>query len=65
MRILVRVIRVVSVNLVLVLSVRLLFMYSFEGPFNTYLIYLTFIKSVAINKDLIQALSKSKRRENN
>ena len=33
------VIRFVSVNLVLVLSVRLLFLYSFEGSFNTYLIY--------------------------
>ena len=47
---------VVSVNLVLDLSVRLLFLYSFKGPFNTHLIYFTFIKSVAINKDLSQPL---------
>ena len=45
-----KVIRVVSVNLVIILSVRLLSVYSFKGPFNTYLIYFTFIKSVATNK---------------
>ena len=40
----------------------LLFLYSFKGPFNTYLIYFTFIKSVAINKDLSQPLrAKGKR----
>ena len=44
------------VNLVLILSVRLLFLYSFKGPFNTYLIYFTFIKSVVINKNLSQPL---------
>ena len=48
--------RVVSVNLVLVLSVRLLFLHSFKGPFNRYLIYFTFVKSVAINKNLSQPL---------
>ena len=32
--------RVLLVNLVLVLSIRLLSLYSFWGPFNTYLIYL-------------------------
>ena len=52
--------RVVSANLVLVLSVHLLFLYSFKGPFNTYLIYFTFIKSVAVNKDLSQHLVRAK-----
>ena len=51
MRILVGVIGVVLEDLVLVLSVSLLFLYTFKGPFNTNLIYFTFIKSVAINKD--------------
>ena len=50
------VIRNVSVNLVFVSSVPLLLMYSLKGPFNAYLTYLTFIKSVAINKDLSQPL---------
>ena len=27
--------------------------YSIKGPFNAYFIYFTFVKSVAINKDLI------------
>ena len=49
-------IRAASVSLVLVLSVCLLFLYSFKGPFNTYLIYFTFIESVAVNKDLNQPL---------
>ena len=43
---------VVSINLVLVLSVRLLSMCSFKGPFNKYLVYFTFIKSVAINSSV-------------
>ena len=34
-----------------------LFLYSFKGPFNTFLIHFTFVKSVAINKDLSQPLS--------
>ena len=55
--ILVGVIRVVPVNLVLVLSLRLLFLHSFNSPFGTYLIYFTFINSVAINNDLRQPLS--------
>ena len=42
-------------DLVLVLTVSLLFLYTFKGPFNTNLIYFTFIKSVAI---------KNKRRKN-
>ena len=57
MSILVGVIEVVSVNLVLDLSVHLLFLYSFKDPFNTYLIYFTFIKFVAINKDLNEPLT--------
>ena len=52
---LVGVLGVVSVDLVLVLSISLLFLYTFKGPFNTNLIYFTFIKSVAI---------KNKRRKN-
>ena len=56
MRVIAGVITVVSVNLVLVLSACLLFLHSFKGPFNKYLIYFTFIKSVAINKDLSQPL---------
>ena len=64
MKILAGVIRNVSVNLVFVSSVRLLLMYSLKGPFNTYLIYFTFIKSVGINKDLSQPLRQSKRRKN-
>ena len=51
----------VLVNLVFVLSARLLFLYSFKGLFNTYFIYFAYIKSVAINKDLSQPLSWSKR----
>ena len=47
---LVEAIRVVSVNLVLFLSARLLFLDSFKGPFSKYLIYFTFSKSVAIKK---------------
>ena len=54
------VIRVVSVKLVIVLSLRLPFLYSFKGrPFNTYLIYFTFIRSVAIDKDLSRADQKT------
>ena len=49
--------KVVSVNFALVSSVRLLFLYYFEDPFNTYFIYFIFIKSVAVNKDLSQPLS--------
>ena len=37
--------RVVSVNLVLVLSVHFLFLYYFKGLFNTYLIYFIIIIS--------------------
>ena len=40
--------RNISENLVFVLSVRLLLMYSLKVPFNTYFIYFTFIKSVEI-----------------
>ena len=36
--------RAISVNLVLVASLRLLFLYSFMGPFNMYLVHFTFIK---------------------
>ena len=50
------VIRVVLVNLVLVLSIRLLFLYSFKGLLNAYLIYFTCIKSVVMNKDWSQLL---------
>ena len=57
MGILVGVVRVVSVNFVLLLSERLLFLYSLEGPFSGDLIYFTFIKSVAINKDFNQPFS--------
>ena len=46
---LVGVIRVVSINLVLVYSVRHLFLYSFKGPYNTYLRNFTCIKSVGID----------------
>ena len=49
-------IRVVSVNLVLVLFVGLLFLHCFKGLFNTKLLFSTFIKSVAINKELSQPL---------
>ena len=51
---------------VLILSVRLLFLYSLKGPFNRYLIYSTFIKSVTINNDSSQPLmiSLSERRKN-
>ena len=35
--------------------------YSLKGPFNTYLTYFTFIKSVAINKDLSQIMAKGVR----
>ena len=31
-------------------------MYSFKGPFDTYLVYFTFIKSVAIDKGLNQPI---------
>ena len=41
-------------DLVLVFSVSLLFLYTFKGPFNTNLIYFTFIKSVAIKKKRCQ-----------
>ena len=54
--ILVGAMRVVSVNLFLVLSVLLLFLLSFKGPFNMSLSYFTFMKSVAINKNLSQPL---------
>ena len=57
MCILVGVIRVASVDLVLVLFLRLLFLYSFKGPFETHLIYFNFVNSVAVNKDLSQLLS--------
>ena len=45
-----------SVSFLFYFVVRLLFLYSLKGPFNTYLIYFTFIKSVAIDKDLSQPL---------
>ena len=48
-----------NVYLVLALSLRLLFLYSFKGPLNTYLIYFTFTKTVPINKDLSQSLNAS------
>ena len=50
----------VSFNLVFVLSVHLLFLHSFKGSFSTYLIYFTFIKSVAINKDRVNHLVRTK-----
>ena len=48
----VRVVRIVSVNLFSFYP----FLYSFKGPFNTYPFYFTFIKAVAINKELSEPL---------
>ena len=49
-----------------ILSVRLLFLYYFNGPFDTYIIYvvLYFIKSIGAKKDSGQPLSLSKRCKN-